>query len=211
MESRQAPDVRRSDMAAAYVGQRHAPDRRAASALLERITRAWAGVSWPDGVLTASAYLSTGGDTVLTYVQCREAGAHRALAEALPGPVRGGAVEYRLRASVVPPGAQGAPGAIVIAAFDVDGEERQEKVIGNLLSALDGPEGERPPGMLSANFHTSTDGSRVLNYAEWVSDEAHEAFLESRTHGATRRVSGGLPGVRPIGFRRYRLHARFGG
>lgn len=65
---------------------------------------------------------------------------------------------------------------------------------------------EQREGMLSAHFHASTDGSRVLNYAEWTSDAAHLAFLESAARAATLRATGATPGVRPIGFRRFHLH-----
>ncbi|SOD65586.1 Antibiotic biosynthesis monooxygenase [Streptomyces zhaozhouensis] len=108
-----------------------------------------------------------------------------------------------MRDHVTAPDGEGPPGCVVFASFDVDGAERQEKVIGNLMAALDGPVGQRPPGMLSANFHVSADTTRVLNCAEWTTDAAHQAFLDGSAHVTTRRVSGALPGVRPIGFKRY--------
>lgn len=40
-----------------------------------------------------------------------------------------------------------------------------------------------PPGGLSAHFHLSTDGSRVLNYAEWESAQAHINALASPGRG----------------------------
>ena len=41
------------------------------------------------------------------------------------------------------------------------------------------------PGFRSANIHVSTDGTRVLNYAQWESPEAYAAMLadgEARVH-----------------------------
>lgn len=34
------------------------------------------------------------------------------------------------------------------------------------------------PGFVSANLHTSLDGKRVVNYAQWASEEQYEASLE---------------------------------
>jgi hypothetical protein len=33
--------------------------------------------------------------------------------------------------------------------------------------------------MLSAHVHVSVDGSRVLNYAEWTSEDAHRNAVEN--------------------------------
>ena len=32
------------------------------------------------------------------------------------------------------------------------------------------------PGFISASFHLSTDGTRVVNYAQWTTKEAWQAF-----------------------------------
>lgn len=43
----------------------------------------------------------------------------------------------------------------------------------------------RLPGFISANIHTSHDGNRVVNYAQWRSREDYEAMLnnpEARPH-----------------------------
>jgi heme-degrading monooxygenase HmoA len=44
------------------------------------------------------------------------------------------------------------------------------------------------PGFRSANIHLSTDGTRVVNYAQWDSAEAYQAMLSdptAREHMAT--------------------------
>jgi quinol monooxygenase YgiN len=41
------------------------------------------------------------------------------------------------------------------------------------------------PGFVSANLHASLDGTRVINYAQWASQEAYDAALarpEVREH-----------------------------
>jgi quinol monooxygenase YgiN len=35
------------------------------------------------------------------------------------------------------------------------------------------------PGFISANIHTSLDGIRVVNYAQWESAEAYRAMLDN--------------------------------
>jgi quinol monooxygenase YgiN len=35
------------------------------------------------------------------------------------------------------------------------------------------------PGFRSANIHLSTDGTRVLNYAQWDSAQAYQAMLQN--------------------------------
>ena len=37
------------------------------------------------------------------------------------------------------------------------------------------------PGFISANIHVSTDGTRVVNYAQWESAEAYQAMLADPT------------------------------
>src|ERR1700734_4608 len=34
------------------------------------------------------------------------------------------------------------------------------------------------PGFVSANIHVSTDGTRVINYAQWQSTQAYQAVFE---------------------------------
>jgi heme-degrading monooxygenase HmoA len=34
------------------------------------------------------------------------------------------------------------------------------------------------PGFISANIHVSTDGTRVVNYAQWQSADAYQAMFE---------------------------------
>jgi quinol monooxygenase YgiN len=37
----------------------------------------------------------------------------------------------------------------------------------------------KQPGFVSANFHKSVDGTRVVNYAQWASKEAFEAMMRN--------------------------------
>ncbi|MET8426905.1 hypothetical protein [Nocardia sp. NPDC004860] len=196
-------DVYRSDAHSAFVSYRYAPNEEAARTMLSQICDQWEHAAWPEGLLSFGSYLSTDNDAVLTYAQAASGDCYRPFVRTLSGPAQAEPVEYRLLRSVRA-GARTAPGCMIIAMFDVDGPDRQTAIIDSLEQTLE--RSPWPTGMLSANFHASVDGTRVLNYAEWVSDEAHIAFLAGATRQATLRTSHSLPGVRPIGFRRYHLH-----
>ncbi|HEY9332620.1 MAG TPA: antibiotic biosynthesis monooxygenase [Streptomyces sp.] len=204
--ARRGPDIARPDATSIHVTHWYAPDRTAALALLGEVSTRWADAAWPEGLLSFHAYLSTEGDTVLAYVQAAHPTAHAELVRTLRGPASAAAVSYRLHTSVVLDRSGAPPGAVVVATFDVDGAERQERIVASVAKAVtEAPQAERE-GMIGAHFHASADGSRVLNYAEWTSDDAHLAFLDGAARRATLRATGETPGVRPIGFRRFHLH-----
>ncbi|BAY50453.1 hypothetical protein SAMD00079811_80820 (plasmid) [Scytonema sp. HK-05] len=51
--------------------------------------------------------------------------------------------------------------------------EQQERLVDFLVENKEIP--MRQPGFISANLHTSLDGTRVVNYIQWRSREALEA------------------------------------
>ncbi|GHG83307.1 antibiotic biosynthesis monooxygenase family protein [Streptomyces griseocarneus] len=201
------PDIRRPDAGVVFVSHWYVPGRESGTAALRELAGQWSTAAWPPGILSFSCFLSDDDDTVLTYTQCRDAAAYGDFVRSLTGPARAGAVEYRLHRSVVTAAGHREAGCVVIAAFDVDGAERQEHVIGSLVETLESMPLAQHPGMISANFHASVDGTRVLNYAEWTSDAAHDVFLDGASRASTLRASNDIPGVRPVGFKRYRLHS----
>ncbi|MFD7061136.1 hypothetical protein [Streptomyces sp. NPDC059906] len=201
------PDVRRTDATSVFVAARYVPDRAAGLTALREVTDQWGTGGWPAGVLSVSCFLNTDQDTVLTYAQCAEPDAYRARLRTLRGFAAAAPVAYRPHRALVLN--EGVPKCVIVAMFDVDGPDRQGLIVDNITATVE-EAAHRHQGMLSVNFFVSEDGTRVLNFAEWTSDEAHIAFLEGATHGATRRVSDVTPGVRPIGFKRYHLHAGFG-
>ncbi|WP_329140048.1 antibiotic biosynthesis monooxygenase [Streptomyces sp. NBC_01476] len=199
------PDIRRADSAAVHVAQWYVSDRAAGVEALDEAVQQWRATAWPAGILSFSAYLSTEHDTVLTYVQTAGGGVHRAFTAGLKGLAGAETVEYTLHRAIVLDAAAPAPASFVVASFDVDGPGPQESIVASIAGALEHAPAGQHPGMISANFHLSTDGTRVLNYAEWTSDEAHIAFLDGATRVATLRATHATPGVRPIGFKRYHL------
>ncbi|MEZ0071525.1 nitroreductase/quinone reductase family protein [Planotetraspora sp. GP83] len=164
-------------------------------------------VPWPKGLLSYSAFLSTDGETVLTYTQWTYGEADR---EFLAGLTGAEPVEYSLYRSRVQD-EPSVPGCVVVVSAEFDGPdpERQRRWVDTVFEALDA-ETEPPPGGISGHFHLSTDGTRVVNYAEWTDEQAHRDAIERSGQGTVgsspewRRVLD-FSGVRSGGFRRYRL------
>ncbi|MET9087887.1 antibiotic biosynthesis monooxygenase family protein [Streptomyces sp. NPDC004237] len=75
------------------------------------------------------------------------------------------------------------PVATLINVFTV-APDRQAELIALLARATEETM-KRQPGFISANFHASQDGERVINYAQWESEEHYRAMLanpEARVH-----------------------------
>ncbi|WP_371578372.1 hypothetical protein [Streptomyces sp. NBC_01314] len=198
-----APDIARADARAVFVSHWYVGDPDRARTELDEVTDVWRRAPWPEEFLTFSCYLSVEGDTAMTYTQCSGATAYRRFVRALPGAARREPVEYRLHRSVVTELSTEPPGALVTAMFDVDGPERQRFIVDSIARRLGEAPADEHAGMIGSHFHLSVDGTRVTNFAEWTTDEAHVAFLEGGTRHGNLRVTEQTPGVRPIGFRRY--------
>ncbi|PRH77848.1 antibiotic biosynthesis monooxygenase [Streptomyces solincola] len=69
------------------------------------------------------------------------------------------------------------PVATLINVFTV-APDRQAELL-ELLGRATEETMRRQPGFLRANFHASLDGVRVVNYAQWESEEHYRAMLEN--------------------------------
>lgn len=58
--------------------------------------------------------------------------------------------------------------------------EAQQQLVDLLIEATEQVMRHRP-GFVSANIHTSADGSRVVNYAQWRTAEDFQAMLTDTT------------------------------
>lgn len=54
--------------------------------------------------------------------------------------------------------------------------DRQRQLV-DLLTAATDEVMRHQPGFVAANIHASTDGTKVVNYAQWESEEAFHAML----------------------------------
>ena len=67
------------------------------------------------------------------------------------------------------------PYSTLINVFTVDPERATE--LAAMLNDATETVMRHVPGFVSANIHVSTDGTRVVNYAQWESEEACHAML----------------------------------
>ena len=80
---------------------------------------------------------------------------------------------------------QGHDIATLINVFTVAPEHQQRLV--DLLNAATVQTMRTQPGFISANIHKSTDGTRVVNYAQWRRREDFEAMLRDPNAAAHMR------------------------
>lgn len=69
--------------------------------------------------------------------------------------------------------------ATLVNVFTVLPERQQELV--DLLDEVTEQVMRHQPGFVSANFHASLDGTRVVNYAQWASPAAFQAMMQDPT------------------------------
>ena len=214
------PDIRRPDSDVVLIGERRvgiaARQQAAADAALE----AWERLPWPEGLLSHNCFGSEDGETVVHYSQWTDedavekfkradqgakaanGGRARVILDAAPEVERLGVAAYRVYRSVAWNDG-GSPGCIVMIRFEVDGLDQQLRLYQSLAAA--GARSTRPEGLLAVHFHFSVDRKNVLNYTEWSDAEAHRESLDGALVADRRRVINGLSGVRPLGYKRYRL------
>jgi hypothetical protein len=150
----------------------------------------------PDGLLDVRWLEGVDDDDTVTYSQWSD-----------PADVAG-AVAYRHYRSAAMPSPERPVGCVVLVSVEFDRPGVAEEWVDLVFSALAAEEDPHPGG-ISARFHVSVDGLRVLNYAEWTSAEAHRDAL-ARGDGAVgvsepwRRVRS-FPGLVRSDVRRYRV------
>jgi hypothetical protein len=199
------PDITRPDAGIAVVSRYRPADPAA-------ITSEWKYIPWPEALLSVNWLVSTDGETGLTYAQWTNHEAYQEFSRTnRPVKDRSEPIPYKLYRSATSAGPRRIPGCIVIVSVQFDGpdQQRQRKWIDTVFEALEA-ETELHPGGISGHFHVSLDGTRVLNYAEWIDENSHRDALEKSGQGAVGsgpkwRDVRNFPGVLSNGFKRYRL------
>ncbi|MBB1252289.1 antibiotic biosynthesis monooxygenase [Streptomyces alkaliterrae] len=153
---------------------------------------AWAEVPWPEGLLAVNCFVSTNGDTVLTYEQWSGEAELRAFdgagdtagREAVDRRIAAAADAERFepfvcalhRSSVMD--SRSVPTCVVITTFLFD-EAETARAWSDAICHADAAQPEPTPGGISRHFLLSSDGTEVLNYSEWLDEESHRGFLEN--------------------------------
>ncbi|RKR92157.1 antibiotic biosynthesis monooxygenase [Micromonospora pisi] len=216
----QLPDLTRTDVGVALSDEwvLGTPDRQRAAA--EALVAAWREVAWPAGLLSYAIYLDTDGELIRHYSQWTDDAAADAFVRAgqasivdrtdavVPGIDRRDLARYRIyRGNRADDGR--VPGAVVAVRVDAESADQARVWVDAVFDAL-AADDHLPAGGIGGFFHISTDGSQVLNYAEWTSPEAH---LEALAANGDAISSGPLwarvwamDGVRQVSVRRYRLY-----
>ncbi|MGW7532555.1 hypothetical protein [Amycolatopsis sp. NPDC054798] len=162
---------------------------------------------WPAGLISFNSLASTADEASLVYTQWTDGTADPGFVRRVSG---GDPVEYRLYRSGNRENSA-IPGCVVVVSVEFDGADaqRQRRWVDTVFGALSS-EDKPAPGGISGHFHVSTDGTRVLNYAEWTDEQSHRDALARSGRGTVgvsdewRKVQE-FPGVRGSGFRRYRM------
>jgi hypothetical protein len=154
---------------------------------VDAIARTWERRPWPTPDLRSyHVYTGHDADTLLHHSQWTGEAAYEAFVKtrrqervdeidtAVSGIERLWLGRYRHYRSGVREGDTRVPGCIVIVDVEFEGPdpERQRAWVDAVFEALESEPNPRPGG-ISAHFHLSTDGTRVLNYAEWESAQDH--------------------------------------
>ena len=219
------PDLTRPDAGLVVVSEFQVGSPEGQRALFEASRAAWETLSWPDTLLSISWLAGIDGQSALAYVQWADdsefaayATTHRpVLAErlkaAIPGLTPPPPTIYRRYRSGVRADAP-TPGCIVAVSVEFEGpdEARQRAWIDTVFEAM-AAESSPPAGGISGHFHTSLDGTRVLNYAEWVDEASHVAAL---ARSGTGGIGAGpkwrdvqtFPGLKGSRVTRYRFDRR---
>ncbi len=219
------PDIARGDARLAVAARRTVRTPARQHAVADAVLAIWRREPWPAALLSVSCFTSSDGETVLTYTQWASEDGYRAFTASSHAILTTGldafahdvtrtdVVAYRLYRSGVPEATRHVvPGCFVFVSVQFDGpdERRQRQWVDTVFDAL-ASEPEPPAGGLAGHFHLSVDGTRVLNYAEWIDEDAHRRALERSGQGAIGsspkwREVRQFPGIVVAGFTRYRFH-----
>ncbi|MDT9691521.1 antibiotic biosynthesis monooxygenase [Streptomyces sp. P9(2023)] len=187
------PVIDRADSGIAVLNRWVTTTPEAQQSLADATLAAWARAPWPEGLLAVNCFVSTNGDTVLSYEQwtgerelraydgaaadAGRAGLDREIAAAAGDAERSEPFVCRLHRSSVTD-ARNVPSCVVITTFAFE-EAATARAWSDAICHADATQPEPTPGSISRHFLLSLDGTDVLNYSEWLDEESHRKFLEN--------------------------------
>lgn len=197
------PDLTRPDTGAPFFSTWRVGTPARQRQTVGTIAQTWERRPWPaTGLLGYHVYTGHDGATLLHHSQWTDEQAYEAFVKihrqerndeidtAVPGIERLELGRYRrYRSSERAAGDRRVPGLIVTVRidFEPDAAERRADWVDLVLRATSGdPVGHR--GLISAHFHLSTDGTHILNYAEWETARAYDAAIAEPSTEEWERV-----------------------
>lgn len=214
------PAITRPDSGIALVSKWTVENSRDQVAAGDAAAEVWDHLPWPENLLSHSVYLGTDDTTIMQYSQWTNEKAIEAFQQnhlpqrakkaykAVPGLERVEAVKYSLYKSMTSERPFRRPGCIILVTFETETAEVQKTFVNTLIKTVENRSVSHHPGSIASHFHLSTDGKRVLNYAEFTSEHAHEEMLQSslQKDDAVPRLISSIPGLMPHGFERFQLY-----
>lgn len=98
-----------------------------------------------------------------------------------------------------------APCVTLINVYEVEPDRQAE--LAHLLSEITDAEIRAQPGFVSVSVHSSFDGKRVVNYAQWASKADFDAFMrEPSTQAQLKRFAALAKSVSPSFYRVDAVH-----
>ncbi|MGI5399809.1 antibiotic biosynthesis monooxygenase [Streptomyces sp. CA-135486] len=186
------PDLRRLGVGVIKVSRWDVGTPERQRATVDAISTVWQSRVWPyEGLLSYTVHTGEDGRTLLHYTQWTDEDAHEKFLRgfrddrdaeidaAVPGIERLGLHSYELyRSGALNEDDSRIPGCVVIVDVEFDGPDagRQREWVDSVFDALQS-DPDIHPGGVSGHFHLGVDGTRVLNYAEWESADAHREAL----------------------------------
>lgn len=226
------PDATRPDLGAAFFSTWDVGTPERQRAAVEAIGTVWERRPWPlPGLLSYSVYAGFDGRRLLHHSQWAAEDAHHDFVRdqrqwrneeidaAVPGIERLGLVRARPYRSLAADGrdveADGGgrpePGCVVVVDVEFEGPDAgRQRAWADAVAEAMAADPAPPAGLIAAHFHISLDGTRVVNYAEWSSEQAHIDALAAPGEGIGspsplwERVHR-FPGRRSDTVRRYHL------
>lgn len=212
------PDVADPAVTVVSVEKRDVANLIEQPSVADAVVAGWTQQSWPEHLRTVSCFVSIDPVAAVGILRGTEPGEGTHLevltyAQWTSTPTAPALRTFERYRSYQPATPAPRPGCLVFVTIDFDGpdHDRQRQWIDGVVAAL-AAEPEPAPGLIAAHFHASTDGTQVLNYAEWTSAQAHRDALESGPNGigqaelAEWRHVHEFPGVTGNTVGRYALH-----
>jgi quinol monooxygenase YgiN len=206
-----APPIVPSPHAVAVISRWQVTGRQAQRAAADAVMARWQHLPWPEGCLEIACLLSTDGELVLFYAQWTDEQAHRrhtaSQAERADEVGLDGThldtVVSRLAGPAASRSADGPyPGCIALITIQTDSPDHQRQAA-ELIAAV---AADLDPGGIGGHLLFGLDGTRVILYAEWISEEAHREAVAGAAYGGPRGIFGGTPGIQGLSMNRYQLY-----
>ncbi|MEV0635619.1 hypothetical protein AB0I77_11730 [Streptomyces sp. NPDC050619] len=210
------PDLTRPEAGAPFFSTWRVGTPERQRQAVEAIGRTWERRPWPaGGLLGYHVYTGHDGETLLHHSQWTREQAYEAFVKvhrqerndeidtAVPGIERVRLDRYRrYRSRERAAGDSRVPGLIVAVRIDFEEEAsgRRRDWVDLILGAEVPAENER--GLISAHFHISGDGTHVLNYAEWESEQSYEEAIGMAAGPEWERLRA-YPGLKGFTVARY--------